>query len=58
MAEIDPQQPKRVSEGDQSVEHHSLREQIEAEKFANSKRVGRRPHLAIRTTRIIPPGTV
>ena len=50
--------PKKVTGDAGSVEQHSLKDQIEAEKFLASKEASRRPGLGIRLTKIVPDGTV
>jgi hypothetical protein len=49
--------PKKVTGDAGSVEQHSLKDQIEAEKFLASKEASRRPGLGIRLTKIVPDGT-
>ena len=50
--------PKKVTGDAGSVEQHSLKDQIEAERFLASKEATKRPGLGIRLTKIIPDGTV
>ena len=50
--------PKRVEGDSGSVEQHSLKDQIEAERFLQSKKATQRPGLGIRFTKIAPDGTV
>jgi hypothetical protein len=40
-----------------SVEQHPLRDQIELDRYLNSKKAAKRKGLGIRITKIIPPGT-
>ena len=40
-----------------SVEQHSLKDQIEAERFLASKEAMKRPGLGIRLTKLMPDGT-
>ena len=50
--------PKRVTGDAGSVEQHSLKDQIEAERFLASKEATKRPGLGIRLTKLAPDGTV
>lgn len=47
--------PKRAAGDSGSAEQHSLREQIEADRYLQSKKAARRG-LGIRHVRLIPPG--
>jgi hypothetical protein len=49
--------PKKVSGDAGSVEQHSLKDQIEAERFLQSKKASRKPGLGIRLTKLSPDGT-
>jgi len=49
--------PKRASGDAGSVEQHSLTEQIEADRYLNSKEAVKKKGLAVKITRAIPPGT-
>ncbi len=49
--------PKRVQGDSGSVEQHSLRDQIEAEKFLQSKKAAQKPGLGIKLTKLSPDGT-
>jgi hypothetical protein len=49
--------PKKVTGDAGSVEQHSLRDQIEAERFLASKEAMQRPGLGIRLTKLVPDGT-
>ena len=49
--------PKRVQGDSGSVEQHSLKDQIEAEKFLNSKKATQGNGLGIRLFKISPDGT-
>lgn len=49
--------PKRVQGDSGSVEQHSLKDQIEAEKFLNSKKATQGSGLGIRLFKISPDGT-
>ena len=50
--------PKRVEGDSGSVEQHSLKDQIEAERFLQSKKATQKPGLGIRFTKIAADGTV
>lgn len=58
MAEIDPNQPKQVTEGDSTVVHHSLTDQIAADQYNNQKKAAQNPFRQLRFGRCIPPGAV
>lgn len=49
--------PARAAVDGQSVEQHSLRDQIEADRYLASKEAVRRKDRGLRLTRLIPPGT-
>jgi hypothetical protein len=49
-------QPAKASVDGQTVEQHSLKEQIEADRYLASKQAARTPRNALRLTRLIPPG--
>jgi len=49
--------PKKVQSDAGSVEQHSLKDQIEAEKFLAAKEVTRKPGLGIKLTKLSPDGT-
>jgi hypothetical protein len=49
--------PKRASGDSGSVEQHSLREQIEVDKYLAVKRAGRNPASALVRVKLIQPGT-
>jgi len=49
--------PKKVTGDAGSVEQHSLKDQIEAERFLASKEAMKRPGLGIRLTKLMPDGT-
>ena len=49
--------PKKVTGDAGSVEQHSLKDQIEAERFLASKEAMKRPGLGIRLTKLVPDGT-
>lgn len=58
MPEIDPNQPKEVSEGDSRLVNHSLADQIAADQYNGQKAAARNPLRQLHFARIIPPGTV
>ena len=49
--------PKRAAGDAHSVEQHSLRDVIEADRYISTKDAIKRPGLGIKLTRLIPPGT-
>ena len=49
--------PKKVAGDAGSVEQHSLKDQIEAERFLESKKATRKPGIGIRLTKLSPDGT-
>ena len=51
------QGPKRASGDAGSVEQHGLKDQIEADRYLNSKDAVKRKGLGIKITRAIPHGT-
>lgn len=48
--------PARAAVDGQSVEQHSLRDQIEADRYLASKEAVHRKDRGLRITRLIPPG--
>ena len=48
--------PKRAQGDAGSVEQHSLKDQIEADRYISSKEVSSNPAKAVRFTRLVPPG--
>lgn len=48
--------PKRAQGDAGSVDQHSLKDQIDADRYLASKQVAARPARAIRLTRLVPPG--
>ena len=50
--------PKRVQGDAGSIEQHSLKDQIEAERFLQSKKATQRPGLGIRLHKIAADGAV
>lgn len=51
------QKPAKASGDSGSVEQHPLHDQIELDRYLNSKKAAKRKGLGIRITKIIPPGT-
>lgn len=58
MAEIDPNQPKQVTEGDSTLVNHSLPDQIAADKYNKAEAAAKHPLRQLRFLRCIPPGAV
>jgi len=50
--------PKRASGDSGSVDQHSLKDQIEADKYLASKDAAKNPAKAFTRVKIVPPGTV
>lgn len=50
-------EPKRVSVDGTTAEQHSLAEQIELDRYLESKKAARSKKPGIRTAKLIPPGT-
>lgn len=50
------QGPKRVEGDAGSVEQHDLKDQIEADRYLNSKSAARSRGLGVRMTKLVPPG--
>lgn len=48
--------PVRVSGDAGSVEQHSLKDQIEADKYLREKTAAAKPHRALKTFKMVPPG--
>lgn len=48
--------PQRVQGDSGSVQQHSIKDQIEADRYLASKAAARSKGLGIRLTRLIPPG--
>lgn len=48
--------PARASVDGQSVDQHSLTDQIAADRYLASKRATRKAGLGVKTTKLIPPG--
>ena len=49
------QQPKKIRDGSQEVEQHSIPDQIKADDHVNSATAAGRNHMGLRFTRLIPP---
>lgn len=50
--------PKRAQGDSGSVEQHGLKDQVEADRYLNSKAATKKKGLGIKITRAIPHGTV
>lgn len=48
--------PKRARGDSGEMEQHSLTEQIEADRYLNSKEAAKSKGLGIRMTKLVPPG--
>jgi len=48
--------PKRASVDGVETEQHPLKEQVEADRYLNSKKAARARRLGLRIVKIIPPG--
>lgn len=46
--------PKRVQVGNESVEQHSIKDQIDADNHAAAKSAGSQPHFGLRFSKITP----
>ncbi len=49
-------QPAKASVDGQSVEQHSLKDQIEADRYLASKDAARKPGLGVKFAKLVPPG--
>ena len=49
--------PKRTRGDSGEVEQHSLKDQIEADRYLNSKAAMKKKGLGIKMTKAVPPGT-
>jgi hypothetical protein len=49
--------PAKASNDSSSVEQHNLRDQIEADRYLNSKNATKAKRLGIRKAKLVPPGT-
>lgn len=50
--------PKRAQGDSGSVEQHSLKDQIEADRYLTSKQAVQDPKRGLRFTKLVPPGSV
>ena len=50
--------PKSAESDGQKVEQHSLKDQIEADRYLNSKQAMKKKNIGIRIGKLIPPGSV
>jgi hypothetical protein len=50
--------PKRAQGDSGSVEQHSLKDQIEADRYLSSKQAVQDPKRGLRFTKLVPPGSV
>lgn len=50
------QGPKRARGDSGEMEQHSLAEQIEADRYLNSKKAAKAKGLGLRITKLVPPG--
>ncbi|MBX3384534.1 MAG: hypothetical protein KF864_13610 [Phycisphaeraceae bacterium] len=48
-------QPAKASVDGQSVEQHSLKDQIEADRYLASKDAARKPGLGVKFAKLVPP---
>lgn len=51
-------QPAKASVDGQSVEQHSLKDQIEADRYLASKDAARKPGFGVKFAKLVPPGSV
>lgn len=49
------QQPKKLRDGQQEIEQHSLPDQIAADDHVNAATAAGRNHFGLRFTRLVPP---
>lgn len=49
--------PAKAAGDSGSVEQHPLRDQIEADRYLNSKKAAKAKRLGLRITKLVPPGT-
>lgn len=49
--------PAKASGDAGSVEQHSLRDQIEADRYLNSKQAAKNNNCGLRFSKLVPPGT-
>ena len=50
--------PAKASGDSGSVEQHPLKDQIEADRYLNSKKAAKAKGLGVRLGKLVPPGTV
>lgn len=50
--------PAKAAGDSGSVEQHSLKDQIEADRYLASKDAARKPGLGIKFAKIVPPGSI
>lgn len=50
------QGPAEVTGDSGSMKQHPLKDQIEADRYLNSKQATRSPRLGLRVTKLVPPG--
>ncbi len=50
--------PAKAAGDSGSVEQHSLKDQIEADRYLASKNAAKKPGLGIKFAKIVPPGSV
>jgi hypothetical protein len=48
--------PKRATGDSGSMEQHSLKDQIEADRYLNSKQAAKARGLGLRMSKLVPPG--
>jgi hypothetical protein len=48
--------PKRVRGDSGEMEQHSLKDQIEADRYINSKKAVKKKDLGLRMSKLVPPG--
>ena len=51
------QGPAKASGDSGSMEQHSLKDQIEADRYLNSKQAAKQKRRGLRFSRLVPPGT-
>ena len=50
--------PKKVSVDGQSVEQHSIQDQIAAQEYLANQKAAKRAHRGLMFTKLVPPGSV
>ena len=48
--------PRKATGDSGSVEQHPLRDQVEADRYLNSKKAARSKGLGVKVTKLVPPG--